>query len=486
MNLPKQTKLVHYNNIHKLEKIKLREKVLIKNIIIILAITVVSAGIVYGTIEGKSKINKYEQSLVECNNIRNKYEQIGIKSDTSLCEKIQWNNAITVLLKPSNIETIEEQFEKIRLELENKINIAQKDNAKLSNQLNGLEVEHKQVVNTISEIEDLNEKLKIEMQNQKTLKKLIEKNNYLVAKAVSENEKIINEYFFIKSEKLIEHKNKLIEFKQYSKEEQYIEYKRLERDNKGIYNVITEELNKNNILTDDVNIEDFFRYKYFTSDEFVTLLSQLHTTESIIINVNSQNTYERITGNEKADSVIFKIAEERGYIKRIQANENNLITIESYHKGQRQMTENFIQMRSQAKKEGVDIELVSAYRDTNSQKNLFLKRFYMISKKMIGRNYTSAEIINGNADKALNITLQVAAPPGYSKHHGGYTIDIKDANSVYFGNSEAFEWISKNNYLNAKKFGFLPSYPSTDKPVKYGPNPETWEYIWAGNEYVKY
>ena len=75
--------------------------------------------------------------------------------------------------------------------------------------------------------------------------------------------------------------------------------------------------------------------------------------------------------------------------------------------------------------------------------------------------------------------MQVTAPPGYSRHHSGYTIDISGSTPI-FANSPGFDWISKDNYANSREFGFIPSYPPNTP--NQGPNPEEWEYIWVGKD----
>jgi LAS superfamily LD-carboxypeptidase LdcB len=38
--------------------------------------------------------------------------------------------------------------------------------------------------------------------------------------------------------------------------------------------------------------------------------------------------------------------------------------------------------------------------------------------------------------------------------------------------------MSKDNYLQAKKYGWIPSYP--EGAQQQGPEPEAWEYVWVG------
>ena len=96
--------------------------------------------------------------------------------------------------------------------------------------------------------------------------------------------------------------------------------------------------------------------------------------------------------------------------------------------------------------------------------------------------YSLVQIANGEADAAINQILNFYSIPGYSKHHTGYAIDIEDSGSGLdgFATTKGFAWISANNYENAKRFGFIPSYP--DGATNQGPVPEPWEYVWVGRD----
>jgi LAS superfamily LD-carboxypeptidase LdcB len=118
------------------------------------------------------------------------------------------------------------------------------------------------------------------------------------------------------------------------------------------------------------------------------------------------------------------------------------------------------------------------------QRSIFNDALQQVAIQKIGRAYTSAEIISGNADDGINAVLDTRSIPGYSKHHTGYTIDVTDSGSglqfTAFRNTPAYSWMSANNYYNAKRFGFIPSYPTGG--ASYGPQPEAWEYVWVGEQ----
>ena len=115
------------------------------------------------------------------------------------------------------------------------------------------------------------------------------------------------------------------------------------------------------------------------------------------------------------------------------------------------------QMKSAAQRDGVEIDVISAFRSVDYQKQLIQRK---LEKGIV-----------------IDEILKVNAPPGFSEHHTGRALDIttKDCEplSEAFENTEAFHWLSNN----AIRFGFSLSYPR-DNP--YGIIYEPWH--WAVTE----
>jgi hypothetical protein len=95
-----------------------------------------------------------------------------------------------------------------------------------------------------------------------------------------------------------------------------------------------------------------------------------------------------------------------------------------------------------------------------------------------------AVIFNGKltdrSDAGIDRRLRTAAPPGYSKHHTGYAIDISEAGHTVFTfrQTSGYTWLANDNFANAKRHGWIPSYP--DGALDQGPDPEPWELVWVG------
>ncbi len=173
-----------------------------------------------------------------------------------------------------------------------------------------------------------------------------------------------------------------------------------------------------------------------------------------------------IYGDPEADAYIRRIAESRGY--RLQP----LSTSDDFNW---RTTQAFDEMAAAAWEEaGVGLEIVSGYRSPDTQREIFQSSII----EYFGRTPTSQEILSGAVDDAINETFDQRSAPGYSRHHSGYVVDINRLDNS-FRNTAAYRWLSANNFYNARRFGFVPSYP---EGVQAGPQPESWEFAYIVNE----
>ncbi len=213
-------------------------------------------------------------------------------------------------------------------------------------------------------------------------------------------------------------------------------------------------------------------FKYFAGDQFQRLY------ESIAYpNTQPIQDLPKITSNSAADSRIRTIAESRGYTLRnvpvlpiVKTNapnvkEDDLLQPKAYTA--------WLVLKGLAKKDHVPLALNSGYRSIDLQRDLFLSRL-----NATGANVNA--IASGNADATVVKVLGMTAPPGYSRHHTGYTVDLicDDGVGRAFEYTDCYKWLKANNYDKAKRAGWIPSYPeNTDEQ---GPEPEPWEYVWVG------
>lgn len=221
---------------------------------------------------------------------------------------------------------------------------------------------------------------------------------------------------------------------------------------------------------DNPTIDDF---KYFAGEDFQKLYENIAYPNTQVLASPSS-----ITGNPAADERIRTIAASRGYLSRsvpvMPIDKTNAPGLNSDDLLQPRAHDAWLELKKAAESEGIPLKLNSGYRSVEMQRQLFLDRL-----RAAGVNYT--QIANAQADNQVVAVLSLAAIPGYSRHHTGYTLDFVCANgSQEFKVTTCFKWLSKNNYFNAKRFGFIPSYP--DGAPQQGPEPEPWEYVWVGVE----
>ncbi len=206
----------------------------------------------------------------------------------------------------------------------------------------------------------------------------------------------------------------------------------------------------------------------YTNEEFVELFDIFETKKG-----NIQDTPPIY--NSEVDTYLRGIATKRGYKKHFFAKEKDLVTLHTYQT-QKEIKEAYEAMSKEMKQEGISLHFVSGYRSFDHQKKIFKTKMGEIDLTKIPQGVYDEKIM-----KALNLS----ALPGYSKHHTGYAVDFGcgDNYLVYqFANTACYKWMSKNNFENAKRFGFIPSYPNG--LVDQGPNPEPWEYVWVGADRI--
>lgn len=112
-------------------------------------------------------------------------------------------------------------------------------------------------------------------------------------------------------------------------------------------------------------------------------------------------------------------------------------------------------MQQKAENEGVILQIVSAYRSAQYQKDL-------IQRKL-------------DAGQSIEDILKVNAAPGYSEHHSGCALDITTPDfeplAEEFEKSPAFDWLCRH----AQGFGFTLSFPR-DNPFDVCYEPWHWKY----------
>ncbi len=118
----------------------------------------------------------------------------------------------------------------------------------------------------------------------------------------------------------------------------------------------------------------------------------------------------------------------------------------------------FNAMAADAKKQGIELKIVSGFRSYSYQATLY-------------NNYVARD---GKADADT-----YSARPGYSEHQTGLAMDINDASSRFNGTKEA-NWIA----ANCVKYGFIIRYPLGKEDIT-GYQYESWHVRYLGKELAK-
>ena len=206
---------------------------------------------------------------------------------------------------------------------------------------------------------------------------------------------------------------------------------------------------------------DSLSFPHFTGPEF----NELFTTAALP-NLSWVAGLPTVTDSPEMDEQIRAEATERGYQRRpLPADYSLLRLIDDGLALQRPAAAAWLALQRDAADHGFELELNSAYRGHQYQREVFLRP--------LAAPYELDD---------LEERLKMSAPPGYSKHHTGYAIDIGQPGYYDFGQAPVYEWLSADNFANAKKHGWIPSYPPDGG--RQGPVPEPWEFTYVGVEAI--
>jgi LAS superfamily LD-carboxypeptidase LdcB len=201
------------------------------------------------------------------------------------------------------------------------------------------------------------------------------------------------------------------------------------------------------------NIERYENYyknnPSYTFDQ-VVLYVEIGLDYEFYTNVNTIEDYTSITTlvnkyNKLPDGATF----------------DNLVTLEKPYsntgkrKVREEMYEPLKQMIDDAKKEKLNLYVISAFRENSTQNYLFNN-----SKKKNGLDYA----------------LTYSAKPGHSEHELGLAIDFNTTQEK-FKKTKEYAWLKDNSY----KYGFVMRYPE-NKVFITGYGYEPWHYRYLGIE----
>jgi LAS superfamily LD-carboxypeptidase LdcB len=135
----------------------------------------------------------------------------------------------------------------------------------------------------------------------------------------------------------------------------------------------------------------------------------------------------------------------------------------------------FLEMKKAAYSDGMDLKIVSSYRNFYRQEAIWERKYLQYSEEKGMSKLDAIEKI-----------IEYSTIPGTSRHHWGTDIDIidgypKTTGDVLvpekFGDGGPFSLLKKWMDENANKFGFYLVY--TDNPKRKGFKYEPWHYSYA-------
>jgi zinc D-Ala-D-Ala carboxypeptidase len=207
-----------------------------------------------------------------------------------------------------------------------------------------------------------------------------------------------------------------------------------------------------------VGLAGFILLSVISGFVFFALQNQ-KTTETPVTNSTPTSASNETNNNQREENKDLLL----GHLKYDEAPESDLapVSVDGRWKMRSSAAQKFKEMVADARKSGVLLTPISAFRSKKEQEQLF---FGVGAQK----NQTPAQ------------RAALSAPPGRSEHHTGYAVDIGDASvpltnlEATFETTKAFEWLQ----ANAARYGFEMSFPKNNaQGVSYEP----WHWRFVGD-----
>jgi len=215
-------------------------------------------------------------------------------------------------------------------------------------------------------------------------------------------------------------------------------------------------------------------------DLVIKKVSQVNSSKTIINNPAKSNLNSKIKEVKtiKSDNNISK-----SFLlgKTNLASNSVFVKLENqYHTKSKMYLEkqtaiSFKKMKSAAKKDGINLIIVSGARNYYSQKSIWERKFKNNQSKGLNPLENARKI------------LRYSSMPSTSRHHWGTDIDINSLEPSYFESGQGkreYDWLVKN----ADRFGFCQVYTdfnNEDRDSGYQNEAWHWSYIPKANIYLK-
>ena len=140
-------------------------------------------------------------------------------------------------------------------------------------------------------------------------------------------------------------------------------------------------------------------------------------------------------------------------------------------------------MHQAAKKQGIDLRILSAARSFSYQKAIWERKWSSYNKNKLDisssnrtkfKENTKENVKENFINRAREI-LQYSAMPNISRHHWGTEVDLNSLDNRYFNSStgkKIYTWLVKH----ARHYGFCQVYSKKGNVRKHGFNEERWHW----------
>ncbi|MEM6317747.1 MAG: M15 family metallopeptidase [Bacteroidota bacterium] len=132
----------------------------------------------------------------------------------------------------------------------------------------------------------------------------------------------------------------------------------------------------------------------------------------------------------------------------------------------------FLKMYEAAKKDGIELKILSATRNFATQKIIWEGKW--TGKRLQEGKENLAKTTPDPVQRATKI-LKWSSMPGTSRHHWGTDIDLNAFTNAFFEKDEGlkiYEWLTQN----AATYGFCQAYSPKGTERPYGYNEEKWHW----------
>jgi len=208
--------------------------------------------------------------------------------------------------------------------------------------------------------------------------------------------------------------------------------------------------------------------------------SHSNATDSSKALIPKQDSVSQIIDTIEVDTVkqiIFQYTKDELMGKLNPQNDSLFVKIENIYTKKsniylrKQAYDSYCKMYAAAKKEGLNLKIVSAFRSNYHQQLIWESKW--TGKRKVGGKQLNISI----PDEYLRAReiLKYSSMPGSSRHHWGTDIDIYDLNNSTFDSGvglKVYEWL-KNN---AADYGFYQVYTS-GRTVGYNEEKWHWSYL---------